>query len=78
MNAFTLEAELEKRWLAEQAFQIEIRVFANQLDLDRIQGADGFSAFKGQHFEIVADRWDQQREVSSIGRGTYAYPFAFP
>jgi hypothetical protein len=44
-------------------------VFANQLDLDRIQGAEGFSTFKALHFEIVANRWNQQREVNSIGRG---------
>ena len=42
MNAFAIEAELQKRGLAEQAFQIEVRVLADQFNVDRVQGADGF------------------------------------
>ncbi|MNG22844.1 hypothetical protein D3C84_1073750 [compost metagenome] len=43
-------------------------MLADQVNLNRIQGADGFSAFKGEHLEIIADRWDHQGELSGIGR----------
>lgn len=68
MNTLAIEAKLQKSWLAEQAFKIEIRVLADQLNLDRIQAADGFSALEGQYLEVVTNRGDQYREVRSIGR----------
>ncbi|VVO81760.1 hypothetical protein PS903_01802 [Pseudomonas fluorescens] len=68
MNAFAIEAELQERRLAEQAFQIEVGGFTDQLDVDRVQGADGFCAVKGQYLEIVANGGDFQFEMSNIGR----------
>ncbi|MNE95125.1 hypothetical protein D3C80_1931740 [compost metagenome] len=59
MNTFAIEAKLEKGRLTEQAFQIEVRLLADQLDRDRIQGAEGFGAVKRQHLEIIANRGDQ-------------------
>ncbi|MNP68529.1 hypothetical protein D3C76_1645010 [compost metagenome] len=58
VNPFTLQAKAQERRLTEQAFQIEIRVLADQLDADRIQATDGFSTAESQHFEVVANRGD--------------------
>ncbi|MNF80433.1 hypothetical protein D3C84_626780 [compost metagenome] len=58
VNPFTLQAKAQERRLTEQAFQIEIRVLADQLDADRIQATNGFSTAESQHFEVVANRGD--------------------
>ncbi|MNL16192.1 hypothetical protein D3C87_1372210 [compost metagenome] len=68
MKAFAIKTELEKRGLAEQALQIEIRVFADQFHVDRIQGADGLDTVKGEDVEIVTNRGDVQRKMRRIGR----------
>ncbi|MNT85960.1 hypothetical protein D3C72_2261940 [compost metagenome] len=59
MNPFTLQAKAQKCRLAEQAFQVEVRVLADQFNLDRIQATDGFTTVKRQHLEIIANRGDQ-------------------
>ena len=71
VNAFAIEAELEKCGLAEQAFQIEIRVFADQFHLDRVQSADGLATVKGRYLEIVTHRGYLQREVRRVGRSEH-------
>ncbi|MCY1458898.1 hypothetical protein D9M71_763210 [compost metagenome] len=58
VDAFAIQAKLKERGLTEQAFQIEVRVLADQLDLDCVQGTDRFSTVKGQYLEIVVDRRD--------------------
>ncbi|MNJ61880.1 hypothetical protein D3C77_576930 [compost metagenome] len=68
VQPFAVQAELKERRLAEQAFQIEVRILADQLHLDRVQGTDGFSTVERQHLEIVANRGNQQLEMRSIGR----------
>ncbi|MNN87172.1 hypothetical protein D3C81_2046860 [compost metagenome] len=59
VNAFALQAKAQERRLTEQAFQIEVRVFADQFNLDCIQATEGFRTVKRQYFEIVANRGDQ-------------------
>ena len=77
MNTLAFQAELEKRWLAEQAFQIKIRVLAHQLHLDRIQRTDRFKSIKGKHFEIVTNIGNRQREMRSIGGRKHRFVLTF-
>ena len=78
VEAFAVVAELQKSGLAEQAFHIEIKAFADQFDLDRIKGTDGFRALESEHFEIVADRRDQQRKTGGRDRGEHALVLLLP
>src|SRR5476649_2784099 len=40
MYTLAIQAELEKRWLTEQTFKIEVRGLADEFNLDRVQAAD--------------------------------------
>ncbi|MNC80430.1 hypothetical protein D3C75_1332130 [compost metagenome] len=56
MQAFAIEAKAQKRRLAEKAFKIKVGVLADQFNLDCVQAAEGFRAFKRQDLEIIANR----------------------
>ncbi|MNJ45703.1 hypothetical protein D3C77_408110 [compost metagenome] len=68
MQPFPVQAEAQKRRLAEQALKIEVGVLADQFNVDRVQGADGFRAVKRQDLEVVTNRRDQKFELHAIGR----------
>jgi len=59
VNAFAIEAKLKKGGLAEQALQIEIRVLADQFNMNGIQGTDRLNSIKRQDLEVVANRRDE-------------------
>ncbi|MNT06455.1 hypothetical protein D3C72_1411210 [compost metagenome] len=59
MQAFAIQAKAQKRRLAEKAFKIKVGVLADQFNLDCVQAAEGFRAFKRQDLEIIANRGNQ-------------------
>ncbi len=68
MKTFAVETELKERGLTEQTLRIDIRIFADQFNLDRVQGADGLYTVKGEDFEIITNSGNVQREMRRIGR----------
>jgi hypothetical protein len=68
VNALTIAAKLQKCGLAEQPFQIEIRVLADQFNVNAVEGADRFGAVEDQHFEVMADSRNLQRKMRRVGR----------
>ena len=58
---FVIDAEGE-------ALQIEIRVLANQFDVEGIEGADRFGAIEREHLKVVTDSRNLQRKMRGIGR----------
>ncbi|MCY1556343.1 hypothetical protein D9M68_930820 [compost metagenome] len=58
MNAFAVQTELEKSRLIEQALQVDVRVLADQFDMDGIEGAEGFGAVESQHLEVITNGRD--------------------
>lgn len=75
MYAFAVEAKLQKGRQAEQCFKIDVWVFTDQFNVDFVELADGFKSFKAEHFEVVADIGNVQREVCRVGRYEHAMTF---
>ncbi|MNN23622.1 hypothetical protein D3C81_1370270 [compost metagenome] len=68
MQPFPVQTEAQKRRLAEQALKIEVGVLADQFNVDRVQGANGYRGVKRQDLEVVTNRRDQKFELHAIGR----------
>jgi hypothetical protein len=68
VNAFTARTELEERRLAEKIREVEVGVLADQINMNGVEGADGFSAGKFQHLEIVSNIGDLQYKALRFSR----------
>lgn len=68
VDAMTFEVECQERLLVHEAFQTQVRSFADQLDLERVGLADGFVAGEGEDLQVVFNVGERKAEAGTGGR----------
>lgn len=68
VDAGTVRIKTQKRLTVQQAFEVQIRSFTDQLQLEAKGLADGFLARELKDFEVVLGAFKGQREARLIGR----------
>ena len=71
VNTGTLRIETQKRLTMQQAFELDVRPFADQFQVKTVGLADGFRARELKHLELILDAVDRQRETRLIGRSEH-------
>lgn len=66
VNAGALWIECEKRLLVQQLFEVQIRVFADQFEVEAIRLADAFGAGERQHLQVADVVFDLEAEVGFV------------
>ncbi|MNR97592.1 hypothetical protein D3C72_287740 [compost metagenome] len=66
VDARALWIECEKRLLVQQLFEVQIRVFADQFEVEAIRLADAFGAGERQHLQVADVVFDLEAEVGFV------------
>src|SRR5690606_33387968 len=64
-------AQVQPGAVLQQAFQVQVGLFADQLQLDTVALADGFAGAEFEHLEVMLEAGQAQGEVGSVGWGKH-------
>ena len=68
VDATTLWIERQKSLFMQELFQVEVRVFADQFQVEAVRLADAFGAGERQHLQVADVVFDGQAEMRFVGR----------
>ncbi|MNN04936.1 hypothetical protein D3C81_1176770 [compost metagenome] len=68
VNTGTLSIQAQKRLTVQQAFEVQVRPFTDQFQLEAKGLADGFLARELKDLEVMLGAFEGQRETRLIGR----------
>ncbi|MDR6917956.1 hypothetical protein J2X66_004847 [Pseudomonas sp. 3296] len=68
VNAAAVRRELQEGRFVQQGFEVQGRLFTDQLHLKHERLADRLPTLQGQHLQIAGETFDGQGKVSLIGR----------
>jgi hypothetical protein len=63
-----LPVERQERLLVQELFQVNVRVFADQLRVEAVGLADAFAAGERQHLQVADEVFDGQAEMRLVRR----------
>lgn len=71
VHTSTLVVEGEECRLVEQGLQRQAGAFADQLDIEPVQGADAFGAAEGEHLRVAGQGVGEQAQTLRRGGGEH-------
>src|SRR5690606_14568663 len=58
--------------LVQQGFEVQVGVFADQLEIESVGLTDGLAAAESEHLQVMLETFDGQREMGLVGGGEHA------
>src|SRR5690606_23181792 len=72
MDPTALVSECEEGRLVQQGFEVQVGVFADQLEIESVGLTDGLAAAESEHLQVMLETFDGQREMGLVGGGEHA------